>query len=194
MRTTIRNRTHSGYYAQHLGPVPSEDYGQCERCGSHDAQLPRPFEPDVINDATDTCDNCIAQLRADEDAEYRDQLTQATCWPVNEDGQPEHCGCNRPDCENPEPGTRHLRARPDYEYSHPEHVKALRDVQARIQAKTAELEALRSERLDVINAALADGMQKVRMCAPLGVSKQQVNKWTTEAKEARRMAGERELF
>jgi hypothetical protein len=193
MRTTIRNRKHSGTYPEPIGPDTGDEWPVCSKCGTH---------ADDVN-WIDHPDGSLVQLCADcdheadypgliiDDPEHR---TQATCWPVNEDGQPEYCGCNRHDCENPEPGTRHLNTRPDYEHPHPEHVAALREIQAEIHSAEAKLTELKAERLARINAALADGMQKVRMCAPLGVSKQQVNRWTTEAKEARRIAGERELF
>lgn len=90
--------------------------------------------------------------------------------------------------------SRHLNPRPDYEYHHPEHVTALEEIQDQIQAKAGELDELKKERLRRITRAKEDGMQQVRIAMHLGVSKQLLRSWTLEAKELRRIAGERELF
>jgi hypothetical protein len=90
--------------------------------------------------------------------------------------------------------TRHLNARPDYEFPHTEHVEALENIQERIDAAAAELASLEAQRLHLITAAVEDGMQKVRIGMHLGATARQLNQWITEAKDARRAAGERELF
>lgn len=57
-----------------------------------------------------------------------------------------------------------------------------------------QLEDARAWRSGMIQNAINEGYMKTQVAELLGVTKQQMNKWTTQAREARRMAGERELF
>lgn len=81
-----------------------------------------------------------------------------------------------------------------YEADNAARLEALDEIGALIRATETELAKHRAERLARVREAVQNGHRKTEIGEHLGVSKQIVHRWLREAKDAARMAGERELF